>query len=118
MLFIRGKIKEIRKIKERIYQVILQKRHRKKPVLVCLTCFGRTADRFSHQEFMEGDVIHCSIWIKSSFYFGKYYTDVVIDDVDMIKSRKEAVLRKIETRDNWNEQMFGNPAIKKYLDGA
>lgn len=82
---ITGKIFDVVIINEKVAQVVIKKRVRKKTVPIAFTVFGYWKDKVVNElKLKKNDKIYANFYLESKLYKGKYYTDVTMRDIMVI----------------------------------
>lgn len=96
---IEGKIFEINQQSDKLWEVVLRKKHREKIVPISFIAFGFTIQDVIKLKLRPKDRVKIQFHLQSKQYNERYYTSAIIDKIDLL------------LRDNGTPNMFHPESI-------
>tara|TARA_R110000803_G_scaffold16317_1_gene44720 strand:+ start:3025 stop:3348 length:324 start_codon:yes stop_codon:yes gene_type:complete len=78
---VEGKVFDIVRISEKVWQVVLKKTRNQKFFPVAFVCFNECIYQIKSQDIQVKDQIVIKYYIKSNSYKGKYHTDAIVEEI-------------------------------------
>ncbi len=74
-------------VNDYISELVIRKTRHKKPMEICIKCFGKLSDKVQAGGFQTKDYLDIKFYLKSESYKGKYYSNIIAERIE-IKRRK------------------------------
>jgi hypothetical protein len=98
---ITGRILSINEISEKSAQIVLKKVMKGKVVPVAIGVFGYYKRKMDDMKLQKKEKIFGKIYLKSSLYKGKWYTDIYFEDIERVAEKpKEQTNQNVLFSDN------------------
>ncbi|MEN8787407.1 MAG: hypothetical protein ABF270_06270 [Flavobacteriales bacterium] len=78
---VEGKVFDIVRISEKVWQVVIKKTRNQKFFPVAFVCFNQCIEQIKSQDIQVKDQIVIKYYIKSNSYKGKYHTDAIVEEI-------------------------------------